>query len=117
MDESVQEGVTNAVKIKQNYFDDYHTVFVRANRANDRANQNARKRSNGCAGLKVDEALLKRAYTNPLPVSTAKKSDLLKLCASGAIKSKFHEFYNSLPTSDSVRHCLPQQDCCEDTEH
>jgi len=109
----VQKGVTNAVEIKENYSDNYQTVFVGAN---ERPNRKARKMSNACAGLKVDEALLKRAYMSPLPVSAAKKSDLLKLCASGAIKPKFHAFYHSLTTSDSVRDCLPQPDCCEDTE-
>ena len=55
-----------------------------------------------------------RKYSSRLGVSCAKKADLLSLCNSGIIPSDLHFFYENLPTSTSVRDCLPQPDLEED---
>ena len=58
-------------------------------------------------------SLLKPAYEKKLPISRAKKADLIKLCTTGVVPTKYHEFYKSLTTSDVVRDCLPQPDATE----
>ena len=40
--------------------------------------------------MAVNLAMLKQAWTQPLPVSVAKKADLLKLRKSGIIRTQFH---------------------------
>jgi len=60
--------------------------------------------------------MLKPAYPHPLPVSAAKKADLMKLCKAGTIQRQFHDFYEQLPVSDDVRDCLPEPDYTEDVE-
>lgn len=42
-------------------------------------------------------------YENELPISEAKKKDLLKLCASGVIPVELHQWYKNLPTLKSVK--------------
>ncbi|XP_063225537.1 uncharacterized protein LOC134532706 [Bacillus rossius redtenbacheri] len=50
---------------------------------------------------------LLKAYSNPLPISVAKKNDLQKLCRSGIIPEELHGWYNNLPTSDTITDILP----------
>lgn len=42
-------------------------------------------------------------YENELPISEAKKKDLLKLCASGVIPVELHQWYKNLPTLKSAK--------------
>ena len=107
----VKKGVTDAVDVKHSYSDEYQEVSIRT----DGPNCKTRKRSVGTAAPELNESLLIQAYKQPLPVSVAKKADLLKLCATRAIKSKYHTFYN-LTTSISVPDCLPQPDYSESLE-
>ena len=71
-------------------------------------------RSGEKSQLVFDAAMLKQAYSEVLPVSAATKADLVKLCQSGRIPSKYHEFYSSLKASSKVRDCLSQPDCTEE---
>ncbi|XP_050515305.1 uncharacterized protein LOC126890430 [Diabrotica virgifera virgifera] len=45
---------------------------------------------------------LKPAYNDPPGISSAKKQDLLSLCTSNIINKQYHNFYESLPISNSV---------------
>lgn len=54
-----------------------------------------------------------RRYTQKLPISKAKKKDLVSLCQSGAIPNEYHEFYKTLPSSKDTRDRLPQPDATE----
>lgn len=47
---------------------------------------------------------LKQLYDKPIPISTLKKKDLMKLCKTKAIPVEFHEWYESIPT------CSKQKD-------
>ena len=47
-------------------------------------------------------------------MSVSKKADLLKLCTSGIIKSKCHDFYKNLLTSDTTQDRLPEPDCTDE---
>lgn len=58
-------------------------------------------------GRRSQEASLKAAYTARLPISSAKKKDLLKLLKDGVIPKEYTQFYTDLPTSDDVRDTLP----------
>ena len=115
----VTKGVTDAVEVKESYSDNYHRVFIRTDSGQTRKTRNravSTAVSTDSSTTVVDESLLKRAYTHSLPVSVAKKADLLKLCASGVIKSHFHAFYHNLTTSANVKDSLPEPDCSEYVE-
>ncbi|MEW8548305.1 MAG: hypothetical protein AB2693_32780 [Candidatus Thiodiazotropha sp.] len=49
-----------------------------------------------------------------LPISAAKKKDLLQMCRTGVIPPEFHHFYESLPSSSSVPDKLGEPDTIED---
>jgi len=93
----VTKGITDAAEVKESYSDSYRMVFITAD---SRKHCKTRNRAVATAvSAAVDESLLKRAYMHSLPVSVAKKADLLKLCASGVIKSHFHAWMDSLLAS------------------
>jgi hypothetical protein len=48
-----------------------------------------------------------QAYTRKIPVSQAKKNDLLKLCRQLAIPEEVHPWFEALPSSKEVRDQLP----------
>ena len=50
---------------------------------------------------------LPKAYVAPLPISAAKKKDLLDLCYKGVIPTVFHNWYEQLPTSARTYNYLP----------
>ncbi|KAF0749901.1 Uncharacterized protein FWK35_00022965 [Aphis craccivora] len=41
---------------------------------------------------------LKQLYTKQIPISDAKKNDLLKLCNTEAVPKEFHEWYKNIPS-------------------
>ena len=62
-----------------------------------------RIRSTRKRGIKVKLQEATPLYTNKLPVSQAKKADLMSLCASGIIPSEFHKYYADLPSNKTSR--------------
>ena len=65
-------------------------------------------------GRSTQDKALPRKYQCKLPISPAKKKDLLDLCDSLVIPEIYHGFYNSLPTSKTVKDCLPFPDALEE---
>lgn len=59
---------------------------------------------------------LKKAYSARLPISTSKYGDLISLCDSGAIPSKYKDFFVGLPTLNTVFDRLEEPDVEEDYE-
>ena len=58
-------------------------------------------------------------YSQALPITQAKKDDLLKMCRTGVIPDVYHQFYTNLTTDDSMRNALAVPDAEEsdrDTE-
>jgi len=86
----VQKQCSDCIEVKENYDEQYRRVVLRRG--------SARKTRMRWEQQKVifDADILKQAYSDVLPVSAAKKADLLKLCQSGVIPSKHHHFYSSL---------------------
>ena len=60
----------------------------------------------------VTYTLLSTKYADLLPVSDAKKKDLLALCKSSIIPHHHHQFYENLRTSKQLER-LPEPDCTE----
>ena len=56
---------------------------------------------------------LHKRYDKRIPVSDAKKADLMKLCRIGVIPSDYHAYYASLPASSDVCERLPIPDAYE----
>ncbi|KAF9411522.1 hypothetical protein HW555_009714 [Spodoptera exigua] len=56
------------------------------------------------------------AYSQRLKISSQKKNDLIKLCQDGQIPRIYHPFYENLPSSETVKDCLPEPDVTEDSE-
>ncbi len=54
-----------------------------------------------------------RKYGSKLPISAAKKKDLIQICKSGIIPSEYLEYYRSLPAHQSVTDRLPEPDAME----
>ena len=61
------------------------------------------------------EPTLQRAYEGPLPISRAKKADLMCLVRSGAIPQEYEAYYSSLTSTEDVRDALEEPDM-EDTD-
>ena len=40
-----------------------------------------------------------QTYMEPIPISTAKKNDLISLCKSNIIRQEHHMFYENLPSA------------------
>nr|KAG5709107.1 hypothetical protein BaRGS_028563 [Batillaria attramentaria] len=54
--------------------------------------------------------IIRPRYTEKLPVSEAKKRDLVSLCRSGVIPEDHHPFYENLPTASSKVDRLEEPD-------
>lgn len=52
-------------------------------------------------------AELTQLYRKCLPISKAKKADLLKLCSKGVIPEEYHDWYEKIETEDSIIDRLP----------
>ena len=106
----VTKGLKHETEIKTDYCSEYQKVTLQKA-------ETQRTRRAGTKGLAcVDVSLLKPAYPKSLPISKAKKADLMALCASGVITKRFHDFYDQLQTSDAVRDCLPEPDFTESSD-
>ena len=67
-----------------------------------------RKRGRGAvAYIYRKPALL---YSSPLPLSRAKRNDLLRLCFKRIIPALFHEEYKAMTSSNIVRDCVDEPD-------
>ena len=53
---------------------------------------------------------LPRKYSGKIPISEAKKNDLLDLCKSLVIPEVYRGFYEAIPTSRTVKDKLPLPD-------
>ena len=56
---------------------------------------------------------IKPLYKGKLPISGAKKKDLVSLCKKGAIPTEFHDYYKGLSSSHSVQDRLLEPDISE----
>ena len=56
------------------------------------------------------KSLSVKLYEHQLPISVAKKKDLVSLCASMLIPLRHQDFYRSLPSCEKERDALPQPD-------
>ena len=61
----------------------------------------------GRPNLPVD---LPRAHQHRIPISQAKKADLIKLCKQSVIPAEVHPWYEDLPTSSRAKDRLPAPD-------
>ncbi|CAG4934694.1 unnamed protein product [Parnassius apollo] len=59
--------------------------------------------------------VLKQLYLNPLPISEAKKRDLLSLCTKKIIPEEYHGWYSSLPTATNQADRLPEPSIDEES--
>ena len=59
-------------------------------------------------------SIIPHLYDSKLPISDAKKADLLYLCSSGVIPEEHHNFYRKLPTSPAITDRTAQPDLHEE---
>ena len=104
------KGFVDQIEIKTDYTSEYEKVPLQNRRTSGRKGGKTQK------GISIDNSVLRPAYPKPLPISKAKKTDLLSLCKSGAISKRFHAFYEQLPTADDIRDCLPEPDFTENVD-
>ena len=75
---------------------------------------NVRKSNFRGRKTKMRNIKLSQLYASKLPISEAKKNDLLSLCQSGVIPDIYHTYYENLPTSKGVKDKLAEPDITED---
>ena len=73
-------------------------------------------RGRATPSLKLPDVADLVLYEGRLPISSAKKGDLLKLCKENTIPSVYHNFYKELPCSTRVGDRLPEPDVLESSE-
>lgn len=61
--------------------------------------------------------VIPKAYSSPIPISEAKKKDLLNLCTKGIIPQELHSWYETLPTSKDIIDRLCESDVAEEGEN
>ncbi|CAH0692027.1 unnamed protein product [Spodoptera exigua] len=66
---------------------------------------------------KLKEYVIPKAYSSPIPISEAKKKDLLNLCTKGIIPQELHSWYETLPTSKDIIDRLCEPDVAEEGEN
>lgn len=99
-----EKKLPNQIQFKYDYDEaEFHVI--------DLAGVGTRRSQQGSTSFRLPQA-----YNSLLPISLAKKKDLVDLCKSGAIPSCHHPFYNALPTSSMVEDRLPVPDVGEDSE-
>lgn len=95
---------------------DPDAVFVRLEYAEDapfikyvaKVNKNKRGRPSNNSEIKP--------YKSRFPITPKKFKDLQKLCTDLEIPRIYHDFYNNLPSEDSVRDALPEPDESEESD-
>jgi len=60
---------------------------------------------------------LKYCYENKIPISDAKKKDLLALCKDGTIPEEYHSYYNNVPSDSSVKDVVPEPDLYDEMDN
>lgn len=57
-----------------------------------------------------------RCYSDKLPISVAKKNDLLSLCSDGTIPEEYYHYYNNMKCSDDIGDTIPEPDLYDEVE-
>lgn len=117
-----QMAAVSWLKIKHIFFEkkNPNTIFLKTSHrpadepvkmeAISPRSKDRKKKTNGSPELLVQK------YKAKLPISVAKKKDLLSLCKSEAIPHQFHSFYENLLADTKTRDCLPEPDEEEDED-
>ena len=93
------------VKSLQYRRDDPHALHYRYNYEEQFKRVNLRGRGKP---VSFEDVTPKQAYKKTLPISKAKKVDLLKLCKSIVIPKEVHAWYENLPTSETAKDLTPE---------
>ena len=93
------------VKSLQYRRDDPHALHYRYNYEEQFKRVNLRGRGKP---VSFEDVTPKQAYKKMLPISKAKKVDLLKLCKSIVIPKEVHAWYENLPTSETAKDLTPE---------
>ena len=67
-----------------------------------------------CIGEGTAKGGIPPKYDSKLPISAAKKNDLMQMCRTGVIPPEFHDFYETLPSNSSAPDKLGEPDTIED---
>ena len=59
---------------------------------------------------------MKKKYNKKIPISSAKKKDLIDLCKSGVIPEEFWPFYERLETDQNITDRLQEADVVEESD-
>ncbi|KAJ2950557.1 hypothetical protein O0L34_g8802 [Tuta absoluta] len=117
------------MKIKQFRYlkEEPHKVFFRYDLKDDKffhiivkdTSEGKQTRRSTRASTRVnapEPPLLKQLYDRQLPITEAKKKDLLKLCKTGTIPEELHGWYSSLRTEEDEVDRIPEPATEEDSE-
>lgn len=92
------------------------TTLVTRNRKRQEEQINGHIRGADEVEQELKKYKIPKAYSSPLPISEAKKKDLINLCKKGIIPQELHLWYESLPTSNEVIDRIMEPDVTEDGE-
>uniref|UniRef100_A0A915J8G0 Uncharacterized protein n=1 Tax=Romanomermis culicivorax TaxID=13658 RepID=A0A915J8G0_ROMCU len=87
------------IKVKVEFYEEYGTIIVFKNPVG--------------WSCSLEPMLLKKAYTKCLPISKAKKDNLMSMCLEKGLEPAlmprcFHDFYKGLPVSMRACDCIAE---------
>ena len=103
MDEVHKERTDGTCYIKYDFDEEFQEVKVYGTK---------RGRSAETESVKIGG--IPQKYKSKLPISAAKKKDLMQMCKTGVIPPEFHDFYEKLPSSSNAPDKLGEPDALED---
>ncbi|KOB72465.1 Metalloendopeptidase [Operophtera brumata] len=97
-----EKALPGVVQLRCNYDGPYLTMDTTSKQGRGR-----QTRSTPAAVLEASEIRLEKAYKQALPISEAKKKEMLNLCKKNIIPEELHPWYESLPSTSQPREvCL-----------
>lgn len=109
----------NIVQYRYDFKSNYKELDVSKKGATETATQiNLRKRKQVNVetlnkNFDYDTYVLKKAYNKKLPITKAKKKDLMKMCTEKIIPPELHHWYQNLPDREG-RDMLPEEEYSEE---
>lgn len=82
---------------------DYASAYKELNvleNVNQKKTLRKRKQTKITKSFDYDAYVLNKAYNHQLPITKAKKKDLLKMCSEKIIPSELHHWYENIPVKD-----------------
>ena len=97
--------------------EEFHCIKIKAVNAKRISTRGAKKISEiERPEFQIGISDLKYCYDNKIPISDAKKKDLLALCKDGTIPEEYQSYYNNIPSDSTVKDMVPEPDLYDEMD-